>query len=387
MVRLVFTADNHLSKTYSLMTPDQLAARRERLRQAWIETVDFALREGADFYLHGGDLFDNIAPRNAETITVGSQIMRLHDAGIPIYMIGGNHDVPRSLADGATPQRLFSAVRRARVFSRRTAVEWEVHDVRGTRVAIGGLPFDPRVEPGDDPLAEVDDLEPPAGVDYSVLMLHYAVEGTLPGDINEPVLTKERIASLRGVHLLLVGHVHQRLTQRIGDVIVAYSGPTERMNFGELGVETGFIEATLGPQGVQVRHHNTRAQAMLRDTVRTSDLPEDATEALRARIHALSKPDQLFQLRIEGPLKVDDYRRLRWAELRVLGAESNFFFDLDTRPMHLVHRRELPVGAGGERVSPREEVDAIAAAWSNDGADDTERELIEAARQFIVDRL
>lgn len=387
MVRLVFTADNHLSKYYALMTPDQLMRRRERLRRAWIETVEFALNSGADLYLHGGDLFDTYTPRPADLIAVARQLRRLNEAGIPIHLIGGNHDVPKSRADGSTPQRLYAEAGMAHIFDRVTAVEWYTHDIRGTRVAIGGLPFDPRLEVDADPLDGVDDLEPPADADFAVLMLHYAVEGMLPGDVAEPILSKARIASLRGVDLLLLGHVHERKVMDIGNVKVAYSGPTERMSFGERAVAVGFVEVSLGSKGVTVRHHDTHPQPMQRDVLKTTDQPADASAALRDHINARSHPDQLYQLRLEGPLDMDGYRAMRWAELRALGTESNFYFHLDTRLVYLTQRRQTPVGAGGERVSPREEIEAIAASLAQQATDDEERDLIEAARRLILHSL
>ncbi|MFQ5596016.1 MAG: DNA repair exonuclease, partial [Anaerolineae bacterium] len=70
MVHIVFTADNHLNKYYAKMSPDQLAQRRQRLREAWAQTVDYAVRERAHIYLHGGDLFDSPNPRTSELVWV-----------------------------------------------------------------------------------------------------------------------------------------------------------------------------------------------------------------------------------------------------------------------------------------------------------------------------
>ena len=74
MIRLIFTADNHISKPYPRMTPDQLARRREWLRRTWIQTVDYALENQVDFYLHGGDLFDTPQPRFADATVVAQHL-------------------------------------------------------------------------------------------------------------------------------------------------------------------------------------------------------------------------------------------------------------------------------------------------------------------------
>lgn len=387
MVRLVFTADNHLGKYYSRMTPDQVEARRRRLREAWIKTVDFAVEAPADLYLHGGDLFDHYNQRSPELIAVARQLLRLRKAAIPVYMIGGNHDVPRSRSDGSTPQRLFEAVGLANVFSRVTEVEWEILTINGVRLALGGVPTDPRLEEGSDPLEDVVGLERPPNVDYAVLMLHYAIEGCLIGDVNEPIIPKQSIANLDGIDLLLVGHVHERRSLQIGGVQVAFSGPTERMNFGELGVKTGFVEATLGRDGVKIKHHDVKPQAMRRDTLRTTDLPADnITDVLKDHINARSDKDQLYQLRLEGPLTVETFRSLRWWDILNLGLDLNFHFDIDRHLVYLTQDGEVPVGMGAERVSPPAEIEAIAAAMLAEVSDDQERALIQAARDLALTR-
>ena len=161
-VRIVFASDSHLNKHYGRMTPDQLATRRARLRAALGQTVDFAIDERAHLYVHGGDLFDGPNPRAVEIMWVAEQFQRLADAGVRTFLIGGNHDIPKTRHHGATPQRVFDAVRLAHTFTRPSAVDWQVVNVDGARVAIGGLPPDPRLGADDDPFALLTEpIEPP----------------------------------------------------------------------------------------------------------------------------------------------------------------------------------------------------------------------------------
>ncbi|OGO42869.1 MAG: hypothetical protein A2Z04_05605, partial [Chloroflexi bacterium RBG_16_57_9] len=277
--------------------------------------IDYAIKAGANFYLHGGDLFDSPNPRPVELIWVARQFQRLADAGIPAYIIGGNHDVPKLRAEGATPQRIYDEVRVARVFGKTTEVDWAIHTVDGTTIVLGGLSPDPRLRRDDDPLDGVV-IDPPEA-DVVVLMLHYGVEGTLRGDVNEPVISKARLAALDGrVDYVLLGHVHDRRNLQVGQVKVAFSGPTERMNFGEIGVETGFLDLKLDGRRPHVkdrlRHRPVVAQPMRREEVRTTDLPgDDPTGAIFEKLRAVSHPDQLLQFRVEGPLAREVYHRLR----------------------------------------------------------------------------
>ncbi len=390
MIRIVFTADNHLNKYYAKMSPDQLARRRQRLREAWAQTIDHALQEGAHFYLHGGDLFDSPNPRPTELVWVARQFQRLREAGTWILVIGGNHDVPRSRLGGVTPQRIYGEVQVAHCFTHTTTVEWVTHTVDGLTLAIGGLSPDPRLGPDDDPLADVP-IDPP-DADVVLLMAHYGVEGTLHPNADEPQISKASLAALEGrVDYLLVGHIHEQRTMRVGDVTVCFPGPTERMTFGELEVSAGFLTLTFEgrrPQvKAQIRHVPIAAQPMKRLEIRTTDLPaQDPTAYIIQRLQHVSHPDQLLLCQIEGPLAREVYHRLRFFDIWSLGNELNFFFDLDRRGIR-VQALEMPdVGHVVDRVSPRQEVRRIASALARE-ADDLERELIAEAEELVLQNL
>ncbi|MFN8485503.1 MAG: DNA repair exonuclease [Anaerolineae bacterium] len=384
---MIFSADNHLGKHYARMTPEQLGARRRRLREAWAETVSFALQNDAAVYLHGGDLFDTASPRTAELVWVARQFERLRDAGVHIYAIGGNHDVPRSTSEGATPLRIFHELRVAHVFTRPSEVEWEIVEADGVRLAIGGLAPDPTLGYGDDPLDGVEGLSPPPGVDHAILMMHYGVEGTMMDDVNEAIISKGRIAALAPIDLLLVGHVHERSVQTVGEVKVAFSGPTERMTFGEHAVKPGFIEVRADRDRLEVKYHDIAGQPMHRNTVRTTDLPpEEPTEHLLDYVRAYSREGQLFQLRLEGPMSMAAFRDIRWWDVRNLGNSLNFYFDLDRHGVYLVREDNLPMGLGGERVSPTGEIETVASLLLAETEDADEQSLIREARDMVLRR-
>jgi exonuclease SbcD len=388
MIRIVFTADNHLNKYYAKMTADQLARRRQRIREAWAQTVDFAIERQAHFYLHGGDLFDTPSPRTSELVWVARHFQRLQDAGVAVYAIGGNHDVPKMRTEGATPHRIYDEVRVARVFTRTTEVEWAVHEVDGTVIAIGGLAPDPRLGREDDPLEGVA-INPPQA-DVVLLLMHYAVEGTLYYEANESLLSKAAISDLRGIDYLLVGHVHQRHHLEIGGVTVCFPGPTERMSFGEMEAPTGFFFMKFDgqrPVRASIRHRKVDPQPMERLEVRTTDLPaEDPTGYVFERVRAASRPDQLLQCCLKGPLSREVYHRLNTFDIWRLGNELNFYFDLDYREVWVKGEADPGMGFSAERVSPRQEIEKVAAALAAEAEDTEEQALIEAAKELVLER-
>ncbi len=390
MPHIVFASDSHLNKHYARMTPDQLGARRGQLRAAWQQTVDFALAQRAAVYIHGGDLFDGPNPRTSELIWTTAQFQRLADAGVRTLLIGGNHDIPKTRLAGATPQRLFETARMAQVFTDPTTVTWWVGEVDGVRLAIGGLPPDPRLSRDADPLAVLAEPIRPPEADLVLLVTHYAVEGTLHPQADEPMIKKASVAELAGVvDYLLVGHVHIMKAHDVGGVKIISPGPTERLSFGEIDLRCGFaaIEIAGGrPCRVKVKHVHLDPQPMRRETVRATNIPaEEPTDWLIERVRAWSAPDQILQVRLEGPLPRPSYQALRFLEVWQLGQDLNFYFDLDR---HLLTIQADEPGelafVGAERASPRAEIARVADGYLHKAETDEERELLEAARALVL---
>lgn len=392
MPRIVFASDSHLNKHYARMTPDQLARRRQQLREAWRESVDYALSSQADVYIHGGDLFDGPNPRATELTWAAEQFQRLGDAGLRTFLIGGNHDIPKTRLAGSTPQRLFEKVRLAEVFVDPTRVAWWTGELGGLRLAIGGLPPDPRLPRDADPFERlVEPIARPAGVDYAILVTHYAVEGTLSPLAEEATIRQASIAALEGVvDQLLVGHIHTAREMEIGGVKLLFPGPTERLSFGELDLKCGFAEIELRPgrprPSARSKHIHTDPQPMRRETISALDLPAEApTEWLAERIQAFSAPDQILQLRLQGPLQRAAYQALRLRELWQLGSELNFYFDLDRHllTIEVPEPGDMPY-AGAGPVSTRGEIARVAEGFLNAAEDAVERELVAAARDRVL---
>ncbi len=382
MIRIVCTADNHLGRYYSKMTLKQLVERRARLRQAFARTVDFAISKRAHFFLQCGDLFDREAPPPAELTFVALQFQKLRDAGIRIYAISGNHDMPTS-SDGTTPVRIYDALRAARVFTKRTEIEFDLVKVEDGLVAIGGIAPDPRLDAGADPLEAVSYKSPQA--DATLLLLHCGFEGCVPADFAESVLKKSRVSAMEGIDYYFLGDVHRTHKAVVDRATIIIPGATERMTFGEIDEKAGFYYAELdGANAVKLIHEDIEPQPMRREIVRTTDLPADKpTESILERMRAWADREQMFQLRIEGPLERDVYHRLKFFDIWRLGNELNFYFDLDRA---LTLKNEGTDGAGGgESVSVRRELELVAdeMAAQREGDD---RALIAEARELVMSR-
>ena len=81
IVRVVVTADNHLSAYSPKLSPAKLAERRRRLGMAFKQTVDTAIERRVHLFIQAGDLFDSVDPRNREhpSFALSAEAQQHHD--------------------------------------------------------------------------------------------------------------------------------------------------------------------------------------------------------------------------------------------------------------------------------------------------------------------
>src|SRR5580700_5678709 len=93
--RFVHTADIHLDSPLR-----SLALRHQELaelignatRRAFVNIIDLCLTEQVDALLLAGDLYDGEQTSMKTAHFLAAQIRRLHEAGIKVFIIRGNHD-------------------------------------------------------------------------------------------------------------------------------------------------------------------------------------------------------------------------------------------------------------------------------------------------------
>ena len=386
MIRIVFTADNHLNRYYAKMTRDQLRERRKRIRQAFRETVDFAIKQNAHFFLHGGDLFDNPDPSPVELAYVAREFKRLQAHNVRVLAISGNHDMPRYMGESATPIRIYQELDALRVFNKRTEVEFETFDIEGAHIAIGGIAPDPRATSDTDLLDNVTVKAPEA--DVTILLLHGGVEDAVPPGFEDAMYKKSAIAALKQIDYFLVGDIHADSKLQVEHATVLIPGATERLTFGELKNEPGFYYLELeGKSSRKLQRKTIAPQAMRRHEIRCGNLPtDDPTEYIFAEIRGVSDKDQLLQLRLEGILDRDAYHKIRFFDLWRLGNELNFYFDLDKSQIEIRAHNADEYGnvVPEERVDVERELERVADELFDTADDDETRATIQEARARVV---
>ena len=94
--RFVHTGDLHLDSPFVGLTTEAPATVVETLREstitAWNRIIDLALEEEADFFLVAGDAFERANRTLRGQLVFRDGLARLAEAGIPSFVVTGNHD-------------------------------------------------------------------------------------------------------------------------------------------------------------------------------------------------------------------------------------------------------------------------------------------------------
>jgi DNA repair exonuclease SbcCD nuclease subunit len=204
VLKVVLTGDNHLNY-YNQKMGSRLRDRRSWIGRAWRQTVDYAIENKVDLYLHLGDLFDQISPRNPPRARVVEAFRELNEAGIQSFILAGNHEAPSSMRDGTSPHSVVEEAGFATVFENALSFEQKVIDINGKSVSIAGMSYNRRHTPGQDPLKGI---VIPAGADFNIAMLHYSIERIAPPLWEEPQISVRSLEKNSQIDLFAVGHIH-----------------------------------------------------------------------------------------------------------------------------------------------------------------------------------
>lgn len=227
-MRFIHAADLHLDSPLRGLSsyPDAPADRlRTATRDAFLNLVSSAIDEHVDFMVIAGDVYDGDWKDFNTGLFFVRQMGRLRQAGIPVYLLYGNHDAESEMTRGLElPDNVH-------VFSSRKAETFRIDD---KKVALHGRSF--KVA------ATTENLlpgypEPVAGW-LNIGVLHTALEGNSQHAKYAPCSVAELQA--KGYQYWALGHVHEHRVQR-GDVTIAYPGNMQGRHIRELGARGALL--------------------------------------------------------------------------------------------------------------------------------------------------
>lgn len=190
-------ADLHLgSPLAGLATKDEEVARRfaAASREAFSDLVTRTIEAGARFAVIAGDIYDGEWKDNAIGLFFNREVARLARAGIPVFVVRGNHDAASVVTKTIPlPESLFE-------FPVRAA---ETRRIEELKVALHGRSFPDRAVSENYALAYP---EPAPGY-FNIGLLHTSCTGRPPHADYAPCSVQDLVG--RGYQYWALGHVHE----------------------------------------------------------------------------------------------------------------------------------------------------------------------------------
>jgi len=218
----VHAADLHLGSPFrGLALRDREVSERfaQATRSAFVALVERTLAAGARFLVIAGDVYDGEWKDSAIGLFFNREIARLDRAGIPVFLLRGNHDA-ESVVTRSIP--LPDSVR---TFSARRP---ETHVLDDVAVALHGQSFAERQ--ARDNLARA--YPAPLAGHFNIGVLHTSLTGRPPHADYAPCSLEDLTA--KGFDYWALGHVHGYEVVQ-ADPPVVYPGNLQGRNIRETG--------------------------------------------------------------------------------------------------------------------------------------------------------
>lgn len=242
-MKFLHAADIHLDSPMRGLAAYEGAPRdamRSATRRAFENLIQFALDERVDLVLIAGDLYDGDWQDYNTGLFFTRQMTRLADAGVPVFLIAGNHDAASVLTRQLSlPENCVQLTTKAP----QTVLREELG------VAIHGQGFATR--------AVEENLAAgyPAAVDglLNIGMLHTNVGGR-PGHDNYAPCTLTELAA-HGYQYWALGHIHQRAVLS-HDPLIVYPGNVQGRSVRETGSKGATLVSYDDASVVEIEHRD-----------------------------------------------------------------------------------------------------------------------------------
>lgn len=229
---LIHFSDTHLGyQAYDRVSSDGINAREQDVYDAFERVIDRILELRPEAVIHSGDFFHRPSPSN-RALTFGlEQLRRLSRAGIPMVVIAGNHETPKTIYNSP----ILRALRTIDGVHPFFGDQYE-HVTFG-EVTIHGVPHinDNRLL-----LNALEGMQALPGK-FNILMLHTSLgKRFLMEEYGEQVFPAEFESKLSQFQYIALGHWHNYQAIDVHPC-AWYAGSVERLSDTEIGVEKGIL--------------------------------------------------------------------------------------------------------------------------------------------------
>lgn len=316
-IKLLHTADIHIGmENYGRVDPATgINARVMDFLRRLSDIGDYAIEQGVDVFVFAGDAYKTRDPNPTHQREFARRIKRIADAGIPVVMLVGNHDLP-AVARRATSIDIFGTLEVPNVYVGNREEVLQITCRRGQPLQVATAPYPLRTallsreQAQGKSLNELDALLQAAMIENitalaaqvrqrpdvpAILVGHFSVNEASHGSeqnimIGRDAALPRSVLADPAFRYVALGHIHkhQSLNSDLQPPVI-YSGSIERIDFGEEREPKGFVVAEIGDgpttwQFVRGYKREARPFVTIRADVRDAADPTAAVvEAIRSR--------------------------------------------------------------------------------------------------------
>jgi exonuclease SbcD len=334
-IRLLHLADVHLGvESYGRFDPATgLNSRLLDFTARLDEAIDCAIAEQVDLVLFAGDAYKSRDPSPTQQREFARRVRRLSEAGIPTFLLVGNHDLPAA-SGRANSLDIFDTLAVPHVHVGRTlgthrietkagpvqivAVPWLRRSALLAQAEFRSLSADEARRAIQDYAAEfirtaTEALDPSVP---AILTCHLSVEGATYGSersvlVGEDIVLPRSSVALPRFAYVALGHIHKH--QVIGqEPPIVYPGSLERIDFGEENDPKGFVLATIEDDRATYEFRTVSARPFV--TVRVRPLGVAPTQEILDAVERAQLDGAIVRLIVEITPEVDafvDYAAVR----------------------------------------------------------------------------
>ena len=274
-VRILHFSDLHIGvENFGRIDPETgLSTRLGDFLSSLDQVVEFALTQRVDLVLMAGDAYKGRDPSQTHQREFAKRLTRLSEAGIPIFLVVGNHDLPNA-ASRANAVEIFSTLRVPHTHVgaqlenylvptpagplQVLAVPWPrrsvmlaQEDSRGLSLEEVRREIEVRMTAAIQSRAQQLDPGVPA-----IIAAHATVNGATVGTERSMMLGQDHVLQASAldypqVEYVALGHIHKHQVLRENNPMLVYSGSLQRVDFSEEGDDKGFCIVDLDPAAPQ----------------------------------------------------------------------------------------------------------------------------------------
>ncbi|MEL7637863.1 MAG: exonuclease SbcCD subunit D [Anaerolineaceae bacterium] len=406
MIKLLHFADAHIDMTnFGSHDPETgLPERVMDFLRSLDTIIQTAIDEKVDLVIFAGDAYKDRSPAPTFQREWGRRLMRLSKAGIPTILLTGNHDISPSQRKAHAMQEFetlapdhISVVSNLRLLT--------PDDLEGLQIQVLAIPWITRagvmqsINEGEtdeeDPLRIIEnrvtewinfalaETDPKIPI---ILTAHASVAGAKLGNEQEIKIGRDVILPLGLVcnphfDYVALGHIHRHQDLNLGfHPPVVYPGSIERVDFGEVNEEKGFVIAEIEKGHTSYEWRKLPIRKFIDRSVTLVDELNVNDKLIAAMPSQEELKDAIVRLKITYPqgyeVLIDETRLHTYAK-------DAFEFKLQKNSVSEARSR-LPEGQVTSSLTPLELLDWF---WKEKHEDEGERELLQTIAQNLINQI